>query len=175
MKLFGVKTPKAIFKFKSQIKLNSKPYYMIQNIYNSQNLLAVIIRSSFREPGVHFATPNSFSQQLAYMRHPAGKVIAPHVHNSVARQVHFTQEVLLIRSGVIRVDFYDQSQNYLESTELVAGDVILLASGGHGFEVIEDLEMIEVKQGPYAGEMDKTRFIPVNKNNIVLKNNYDTR
>jgi hypothetical protein len=58
------------------------------------------------------------------------------------------------------VDFYTQSQNYLESRELEAGDVILLAAGGHGFEVMEDLEMIEVKQGPYAGPLDKVRFVP---------------
>jgi mannose-6-phosphate isomerase-like protein (cupin superfamily) len=57
------------------------------------------------------------------------------------------------------VDFYDDSQAYLESRLLGSGDVILLAEGGHGFEVIEDLEMIEVKQGPYAGEGDKTRFV----------------
>jgi mannose-6-phosphate isomerase-like protein (cupin superfamily) len=142
---------------------------MIENILHCGELLAVIIRSSFREPGIHFATPDSFSQQLAYMRHPTGKVIAPHVHNPVAREVHFTQEVLVIRSGRIRVDFYDGQKTYLESRELAAGDVILLAAGGHGFEVLEDLEMIEVKQGPYAGEADKTRFPPVAKEQLQLK------
>jgi mannose-6-phosphate isomerase-like protein (cupin superfamily) len=133
---------------------------MIEKIRNNGELLAVIIRSSFQEPGVHFATPDSFSQQLAYMKHPAGKIIDPHIHNQVTRQVDFTQEVLVIRTGRIRVDFYTQSQNYLESRELEAGDVILLAAGGHGFEVMEDLEMIEVKQGPYAGPLDKVRFVP---------------
>ena len=133
---------------------------MIENIYYSGELLAVIIRSSFQEPGVHFATPDAFSQQLAYMKHPAGKIIDPHIHNQVTRQVHFTQEVLVIRAGRIRVDIYTQSQNYLESRELKAGDVILLAAGGHGFEVLEDLEMIEVKQGPYVGLLDKVRFVP---------------
>lgn len=142
---------------------------MIENIHHHNELLAVIIRSSFREPGIHFATPNDFSQQLAYMRHPAGKVIAPHVHNPVLRQVHFTQEVLVIRSGRLRVDFYDGEKAYLESRELAAGDVILLAAGGHGFEVLEELEMIEVKQGPYAGEMDKVRFTPVAQEQILLK------
>ncbi len=142
---------------------------MIENILHRNELLAVIIRSSFREPGIHFATPDSFSQQLAYMRHPTGKVIAPHVHNPVAREVHFTQEVLVIRSGRIRVDFYHDQKTYLESRELTAGDVILLAAGGHGFEVLEDVEMIEVKQGPYAGEADKTRFSPVAKEHLQLR------
>ncbi len=142
---------------------------MIEKIFNADKLLAVIIYSSFKKPGIHFITPDNFSQQLAYMNHPSGKIIAPHTHNAVARQIQFTQEVLVIRSGLIRVDFYDDSQSYLESRELSAGDVILLAAGGHGFEVLEELEMIEVKQGPYAGEMDKTRFAPVAAEQIKIK------
>ena len=59
------------------------------------------------------------------------------------------------------MDFYDSDQCYLESRILEAGDVILLATGGHGFEVLEEIEMIEVKQGPYAGEVDKTRFVGI--------------
>jgi mannose-6-phosphate isomerase-like protein (cupin superfamily) len=98
---------------------------------------------------------------LAYMNHPAGKVILPHVHNPVLREVAYTQEVLFIRRGRLRVDFYDDSQIYLDSRILKAGDVILLVSGGHGFEALEDLEMIEVKQGPYVGEQDKTRFVGI--------------
>jgi len=97
------------------------------------------------------------------MRHPAGKEIPPHVHNPVTREVTFTQEVLFIKSGKLRVDFYDDDRIYLESRILEAGDTILLATGGHGFEVLEEVEMIEVKQGPYAGEQDKTRFEAVDK------------
>ena len=69
--------------------------------------------------------------------------------------------MLFIRRGRIRVDFYDNNQNYLSSRELSFGDVILLATGGHGFEVLEEIEMIEVKQGPYAGDSDKTRFVGI--------------
>lgn len=119
---------------------------------------AIIVRSGFREPGINFLTPPDFSQQLGFMRHPAGHVIEPHVHNPVPRAVHFTHEVLFLRRGRLRVDFYTEAGAYLESRELGAGDVILLAAGGHGFEVIEEIEMVEVKQGPYAGEADKTRF-----------------
>ena len=101
------------------------------------------------------------------MKHPAGKIIQPHVHNPVKREVFYTQEVLLIKSGKLRVDFYSEGQKYLKSRFLVSGDVILLIKGGHGFEVLEELEMIEVKQGPYRGEKDKTRFkykLPKSKN-----------
>jgi len=119
---------------------------------------AIIVRSDFNKPGIHFFTPGEFSQQLGYMRHPAGHVIEPHIHNEVHRSVHFTREVLFVRRGRLRVDFYTDEGDYLESRELQGGDVILLAAGGHGFEVLEEIEMIEVKQGPYIGDADKTRI-----------------
>lgn len=130
--------------------------------------LAVIISARFSKPGIHFFTPDDFSQQLGYMAHPAGKLIIPHVHNPVPREVQYTQEVLFIRKGRLRVDFYDADRNYLESRILQAGDVILLIEGGHGFEVLEDIEMFEVKQGPHVGERDKTRFEGIGSNHIRL-------
>jgi hypothetical protein len=130
----------------------------IEYLKHGQALLAIILRAGFQEPGIRFFTPNDFSQQLAYMHHPAGKMIIPHVHNPVPREVRYTLEVLFVKSGKLRVDFYDQKEQYLESRILSGGDVILLASGGHGFEMLEETEMIEVKQGPYPGEEDKRRF-----------------
>lgn len=132
---------------------------MVEVIKNGETILAIIIRASFRpSESIHFFTPNEFSQQLAYMAHPAGKVIQPHVHNPVAREVFYTQEVLIVKKGKLRVDLYDEKREYLESRILGAGDTILLAAGGHGFEILEDVEMLEIKQGPYAGDADKTRF-----------------
>jgi mannose-6-phosphate isomerase-like protein (cupin superfamily) len=131
---------------------------MVYRVIHNDELLALIIPHDFSEPGIHFFTPGELSQQLAYLRHPAGKIIQPHLHNPVRREVHFTQEVLFIKRGKLRVDFYDNEQKFLESLILEAGDVILLAAGGHGFEVLEEVEMVEVKQGPYAGDNDKTRF-----------------
>lgn len=132
----------------------------IREIIYQNRLLGLIVSASFNQPGIHFFTPNQLSQQLAYMRHPAGKVIQPHVHNAVPREVHFTQEVLVLKAGKLRVDFYTEQKEYLESHILQAGDVILLVEGGHGFEVLEEVEMFEIKQGPYVGERDKVRFTP---------------
>lgn len=146
---------------------------MIENITHDGLLLAIIVRNDFDKGGIHFFTPNDFSQQLAYMHHPAGKTIEPHVHNPVKRDIHYTKEVLFIKRGKLRVDFYSNSQQYIESCILKSGDVILLSEGGHGFEVLEELEMFEVKQGPYAGEQDKTRFIGIHKDSIVLKGSTD--
>jgi mannose-6-phosphate isomerase-like protein (cupin superfamily) len=131
---------------------------LFEKIEHDGEMYALIVRDEFSQPGIRFFTPNNLSQQLAYMQHPAGKVIGAHFHNPVPRIVSFTQETLFIKRGRLRVDFFDHQQVYLESRELKAGDVILLIKGGHGFEVLEELEMIEVKQGPFAGDQDKTRF-----------------
>ncbi len=142
---------------------------MIEYFRHHNQLLSIIIRRNFEKDGIEFFTPNDFSQQLAYMKRPKDYVIPPHVHNPVLREVQLTQEVLFIKSGRVRVDFYDDDKNYLESTTVEAGDVILLAHGGHGFEMLEESEIIEVKQGPYAGERDKVRFEPICKTQIKVK------
>lgn len=131
---------------------------MIEEIsYNNQRL-AIIISDRFKKQGISFFTPDNLSQQLAFMNYPAGKLIRPHIHNHIVREVQFTQEVIILKKGKLRVDFYTDQQQYLESRTLGAGDVIMLIMGGHGFEVLEEVEMIEVKQGPYLGEHDKTCF-----------------
>ncbi len=130
----------------------------IENIVHGLEPIALIIRADLDEPGIHFFTPSSFSQQVAFMRHPKGKKIEPHVHNLVNRQVLYTQEVLLIRRGHVRVRLYSSSREFIVSKDLQAGDVILLCGGGHSFEMLEETSMIEIKQGPYAGDEDKTRF-----------------
>ncbi len=141
---------------------------MFESIKLGEITLAVILRANYQAEGIQFFTPNHFSQQLGYMKRPRGYVIPPHVHNPVAREVQFTKEVLFIRTGRVRVDFYDDDQNYLESRVLDQGDVVLLAFGGHGFEMLETSEIIEVKQGPYAGESDKTRFSPIPSTQVRL-------
>jgi len=142
---------------------------MIERIRKNEKELAVIIRSSFKKDGIEFLTQDSYSQQLGYMCRPANYVIPPHVHNPIVREVQYTQEVLFIKSGKVRVDFYSDEKKYLESKVLMAGDVILLASGGHGFLMLEESEMIEVKQGPYVGDSDKTRFDQELGENIIYK------
>ncbi|KAF5030401.1 hypothetical protein DSECCO2_638480 [anaerobic digester metagenome] len=144
---------------------------MIDRVYHKDQLLAIVIRRNYSEPGINFFTPDEFSQQLAFMKHPSGKIIQPHVHNSVQREVHFTKETLFIRKGKLRVDFYSDSQEYLGSHILETGDVILLSEGGHGFEMLEETDMIEIKQGPYAGDSDKTRFTPVENERIKYLTN----
>ena len=130
----------------------------IEYVVNGLEPIALIIRADFDEPGLHFFTPGSFSQQVAFMKHPSGHKIDPHVHNMVNRQVLYTQEVLFIRNGSLRINLFSSEKKFIVSKDLQSGDVILLCGGGHSFEMIEETSMIEVKQGPYAGDQDKTHF-----------------
>lgn len=141
---------------------------MIEKIIVAGRELAIIIRNDYHAEGIHFLTQDDYSQQLAYMNHPKGKVIDAHMHNHIERKVFYTQEVLVIKKGILRVDFYDNTQMYLQSVVLNAGDIILLASGGHGFKVLEEIEMIEIKQGPYLGEKDKIRFEGISEKDIKM-------
>jgi len=143
-------------------------FMSVEQVVEKDEILAIIVRHDFAQRGVAFFTPSDFSQQLGYMQHPVGKIIQPHVHTASQRAVEYTQEVLFIRRGRLRVDFYSREQRYLESRILDAGDVILLASAGHGFEVLEDLEMFEVKQGPYVEQADKVRFDGISPEDAVV-------
>ncbi len=142
---------------------------MIEKIEFNGLTLGIIIKRDFSQVGIKFFTNDNDSQQLGYMNRPVGYEIKPHRHNLVPREVHLTQEVLFIKSGKVRVDFYSNEQEYLESRILFQGDVILLSDGGHGFKMLEPSEIIEVKQGPYCGEQDKVRFEPISDENIKLK------
>jgi len=135
---------------------------MIKYIKHLNQLYAIIIKANHHKGGIEFLTPSTYSQQLAYMCHPKGKNIQPHVHNPVHRDVVNTLEVLYLKKGKVKIDFYTQEKKYFETVIIETGDVILLAAGGHGFEMLEESELIEVKQGPYASDKDKTRFEPKN-------------
>ena len=141
----------------------------IEKIMNNDQLLAIIIGNDFKQEGIAFFTDNNFSQQLGYMNRPEGYVIPPHRHNLVSREVMLTQETLFIKSGKVRVDFYSDEQVYLESRIVSKGDIILLATGGHGFQMLEPSEIVEVKQGPYVGERDKVRFDHVEDHDVKIK------
>lgn len=131
---------------------------MIEKIFIGNSLAAILVRCDFKSSGIQFFTDPEFSQQLGYMSRPKGYVIEPHIHKDVSRQVIKTQEVLFIKSGKLLVEFYDNDKKFAKSRVLETGDIILLAECGHGFKMLEETEIFEVKQGPYAGEEDKIRF-----------------
>lgn len=131
---------------------------MIEEIVHNNAVVAIIVYKNYEPEGIKFLSPNEFSLQLGYMSRSKGYRVIPHIHNPVHRHTIGTQEVLFIKSGVIRIDFYSFEQHYLCSRELSEGDVILLAGAGHGIEVLQDAKIIEVKNGPFIEGADKGRF-----------------
>lgn len=122
-------------------------------------IMALVLRREDDFSGVNFVTPPEFSQQLGFLKHPEGHRISPHTHNRVKREVINTQEVLIIREGKVKVFLYTEERRFLRHLILETGDIILLAAGGHGLEILENAEIVEVKQGPYLDELrDKARF-----------------
>ena len=123
-------------------------------------ILAYIIKAEWTPDKTTFVTPDDIGQQMGMIVYGAGKSIVPHVHLPIMRQVSGTTECIVVRKGSCIIDFYDKEKNYVTSRNLNLGDILLLTDGGHGFRMLEDTVLFEVKQGPYAGDQDKARFTP---------------
>lgn len=122
-------------------------------------IIAIILHADFQTAASVFFSPPDFSQQLGFLVHPKGHSICAHFHRRIQREITLTQEVLFIRKGKVKVNFYTSEKEFVTSRFLASGDTIFLCSGAHGFEMLEDTEMIEVKQGPYSGrDSDKECF-----------------
>ena len=133
---------------------------MLEKIVSNENLLAIIIYRDYSCSGTQFLTPDSAPMQVGVICHSAGYEIKPHLHVPFERHFQDTQEVLFIRKGKIQVDFYEGNKKFFVSRIIGAGDVILMVSGGHGLTVIEDIEMVEAKTGPFMGGSDKMQLKP---------------
>ena len=143
---------------------------MIEKIYNQKRLYALIVRRNYQKmPGVNFFTDKDSTQQFGYMNHKKNYIILPHRHNKRKSKILLTTEVIIILKGILRVDFYSEKEKYLFSKKLYANDLIMLSNGGHGFKVLKDVRMIEVKQGPYSLSMDKVKFEKVDEKKIKIK------
>ena len=140
---------------------------MIEKIIHKKKLLALIVRGKYRnKPGITFFTPNESTQQFGYMKHKKKYVIKPHLHNKRLTKILYTTEIILLLKGILRVDFYDRMKKYLYSRILKKKDIIMLMQGGHGFKILKDIEMLEIKQGPYNLIKDKIKFESVDESKI---------
>jgi cupin fold WbuC family metalloprotein len=131
----------------------------IEWIKNGRKILAVIITAEYQPDKTEFITPDDYKQQLGFIVYEKGKTITPHLHRPVERSITGTSETLIIKRGKARVRLYTSEKKLLTTRVLNKGDVILLVDGGHSFEMLEDVIMLEIKQGPYMGENDKTLFV----------------
>ena len=133
----------------------------MEKIIFDEILFALIVRENFHRDGVFFFTDGSASLEMGYMSHPAGHIIKPHKHLPYLRQTPATQEVLFLKSGRLRINFFSNLDINIGNAELKSGDWILLLNGGHSFDILEPSILFEIKNGPYAGDKDKIRFEPI--------------
>ena len=143
---------------------------MIEKIIFKKRLLAIIVKGKYRNKrGITFFTPKESTQQFGYMKHKKKHVIKPHLHKKRVTKISYTTEVILILKGILRVDFYISKKKYLFSKILKEKDIIMLMHGGHGFQVLKEVEMLEIKQGPYSLIKDKIKFDEIHENKIKIK------
>ena len=141
---------------------------MIQPISHKKKIFGYIIKYR-KKFGVNFLTPKELSHQVGFIKHKSKHFIKPHKHYKNIRRIEYTSEVLIILNGKLRVDFYDNKKKYLFSKIIKKNDIIILNSGGHGFKVLETVEMIEVKQGPYNIKTDKKVFNSIDDKFVKIR------
>ena len=143
---------------------------MIEKIIHKKKLFALIVRSGYRKlHGINFFTEKNNNQQFGYMKHSKGYIIKPHKHKKRLSKILYTTEIIILFKGLLRVDFYDNSKKYLFSKTIKDKEVIMLLHGGHGFKVLKNVGMLEVKQGPYSITQDKIKFNEINEKKIKIK------
>jgi|TARA_B100002003_G_scaffold115154_1_gene106464 hypothetical protein len=143
---------------------------MIEKVLHKNKLFALIVRKQFRKKsGITFFTSKEVTQQFGFMKHKKNHIIKPHKHNKQLTRILKATEVILLLRGTLRVDFYDNRYKYLFSKIINEGNIVMLVHGGHGFKILKDVEMIEVKQGPYSLASDKIKFKMVDEKKIKIK------
>ncbi len=120
--------------------------------------LAYVISARLSPTETTFLTPPEFKQQVGFVVYSAGGEIARHVHKPLERHLVGTSEVVIVKSGRCEVDIYDDDHQLIATRELGPGDIMLMVSGGHGFRMLEDTVLLEIKQGPYPGLDEKEHF-----------------
>ena len=142
---------------------------MIKKIFHIKKLLAMILteKKAFKK-GVNFLTPSHLTLQLGFIKHKSSTYIKPHTHKNYLRRIKKTTEILFIKNGSIRVDFYSKKK-YLFSKVVSKNKILILLEGSHGFKILRSCSIIEVKQGPFSLSMDKERFNKIDEKYIKIK------
>jgi len=130
----------------------------VEHICDNGRPLACIVHAAHQPRSTQFITPDNWDQQVGFVVYPAGGTIARHVHLPIERRLVGTSEVLVVRKGRCEVDLFDEQGMLVVTRELRTGDVLILVAGGHGFRMLEDTVLLEVKQGPYTGLSEKDYF-----------------
>jgi hypothetical protein len=130
----------------------------VEPIGRDGKVFAYVMRDTPGEKKTTFLTPDEAIQQVGFVVHPAGAEVKRHYHLPLERAIVGTPEVLVVRQGRCEMDVYDDQQELVCTRELATGDIMVMVGGGHGFRMVEDTVLLEVKQGPYYGPDEKAYF-----------------
>lgn len=123
-------------------------------------LLGIILRSGYEaQEGWKFLTEGHEPIQAGILKVESRSIVSPHLHDKYVRSIQETQEVIVIRKGEAKVDFYSTDEKYYATEWLWEGDVVILLRGGHGMQLSEGCEILEIKNGPYLGRDTDKRYI----------------
>ncbi len=123
--------------------------------------LAIYVPESAWKPGLNFFSSDADFIQVGTWGYAKDTRLGPHIHNLAPRESTRTQEVIYLKTGKVRAHLFEEAGSIVEHVDLVAGDMLIVLSGGHGYEVLEDGTIaLEVKNGPYPGPEKDRRKIP---------------
>ena len=120
--------------------------------------LCYVIRGNTQPGQTTFITPPEAKQQVGFIVYPKGGTIARHCHRPLERRIVGMAEVLVVRTGHCQIEVYDEKKTVVAVRDLYQNDVVVMVGGGHGFKILEDTVLLEIKQGPYLGPEDKELF-----------------
>lgn len=130
----------------------------IELIKEGGQILCYLIRCSIQPEKTMFITPPDAKQQVGFIVYPADSTISRHIHRPLERHIRGMAETILVRCGHCQIDVYNNQHALVATRDLYVGDVVLMVGGGHGFRILEDTVLLEIKQGPYLGTDDKELF-----------------
>ena len=130
----------------------------VEFIKDGDQILSLIIRASVAPEKTSFITPDEFYQQAGFVVYGQGGEIKSHTHLPIERHLVGTPETLFVRKGKLLASIYNANHEFKGEFVLNTGDVMMLVNGGHGFQVLEDTILLEIKQGPYTGLVEKEHF-----------------
>jgi cupin fold WbuC family metalloprotein len=131
----------------------------VYKIEHHGRLFGLIISHDNIPPGVEFYTSKEDPLQVGKITHKKGIKIRPHIHKKNKRIIESVHEVLYIQRGKIKALFYDERGAKIEECPLCEGDTVVLMEGGHGFEILEDCQILEIKQGPYVDKAEDKEYL----------------
>lgn len=131
---------------------------LLEQVVHDGIVLMYIVHAHTAPDQTMFLTPPEFNLQLGFIVHEKGHEIPRHVHLPIERHTVGSQEVIVVQRGSCDVDVYTDDRQIVSTHRVTQGDVLIAVNGGHGFHMVEDTVLLEVKQGPYPGVAEKERF-----------------